>query len=209
MIDFADDTDLTRLAAGELSIDEENDVLIACEADPRHWRAVALAHIEFRQLSSVLDVEGDSLVDNGTTKVSQRDPTLSGSERRRNSLALVCAAAASLAFAVITAGMAGYWAGAQPNETTLANAADERPLVVEVTHSVPTTSEPIGAVASNPAMPELGQWRHPLINDRTRLVLRDLGLDVQEDLEIHVVDLDDGSTVALPNRHLKFVSLND
>lgn len=48
---------LMKFAAGELNRDEENELLLDCEAEPTRWREVALALIEEQRLAAALSAD--------------------------------------------------------------------------------------------------------------------------------------------------------
>lgn len=137
---------IERFAAGTMTAQEENDVLIDCELEPELWRDVALAFVEQRALKRALaDPLEEALVEPTTTasaghrsSESPREPsmlasTATGQRAAWRPAGLAIAASVLLALAI---GPAAYLLGSR--HTT---AASNRAAETQATFSAPTLKE--------------------------------------------------------------------
>jgi hypothetical protein len=216
-----DETTLARFAGGDMSIAEETEFLACCEIEPDLWRTAALALVEHRQVVSALrEFAGD-----------RSNPSINAASRTSSRIKMrwptMFAVAASL-LAIMVGGLSvAYRAGQrQSTDVQLVNrdspdaAAETAEPSVVVYLQTPNEPDYPGAVQDqSPAIPSTEEMAtrlaamnsRPVLPAEARSLLRQAGVEVDEEPVLYVLDDGSGERWAVPTRnlHLRFVNHQD
>lgn len=203
MLNLENEADLMRFAGEEMSLDEENDALLQCEANPELWRNVALAFIENRQLETSLKKIAASEAGTGqpTTQTSIRR----GWYERANIVMAAClffALGASISAIVML-----EFSRSDNTGSVAEKSKNKSPVLVYV--RPPVTNEAKQVRASYPAIEEIAELVQPMFNTEARELMRQSGLDVEERINVYYVESESGRPYAIPDRQIRFVEFKN
>jgi|GEM_PF-4188679 len=201
-----DNKTLARFASGEMNAAEESEFLARCEIEPNLWRTAALALVEHRQLVAALQEFSET--DESEPVVPVKQPA--GGLRMRWPTAAITAVAM---LAVMLGGISlAYRIGGDTN-ADLSQEADPSIIVClpsqDKNDTVDETAAPLQA-DMNPeaASTELAALNSsPVFPDEARSVLRQVGVEVEEEPVLYLFDYN-GESLMVPTRnfHLKYVN---
>ena len=216
-----DETTLARFAGGDMSIAEETEFLACCEIKPDLWRTAALALVEHRQVVSALREFAGGQNDSSMNATSR---TTRDSKMRWPTMLAV---AASL-LAIMVGGLsAAYRAGQlQSTDAQLVNrdlpdaAAETAESSVVVYLQTPNEPDYPGAAQDQwPTIPSTEEMAarlaamnsSPVLPAEARLLLRQVGVEVDEEPQLYHIDDGSGERWAVPTRnlHLRYVDHQD
>lgn len=193
-----------RYVDGELSFEEENDVLAMCERSPEHYRHLALAMIERRRVGQLLaEIDGLSVAcDEPLLSTAEVSPD---GEQRASTKAwmwLAVFAASLLCGAVLGYGIRGF-DGARPGDDLKIAAVPE--LDMEKSAVPATTDSDKSERLSNDLGGEetlVNLARHlkptPTLDEQAVRMLTDNGVDVQRHSHVFLFEVSDGRQLAIP-----------
>ena len=195
-MDIHDATILARFASGELSLADENRLLIQCEVEPGLWRKAALALVEHRRITDGLAEYSGSQQHNSRGQGSRKaaDPHLWHRGWR-------LAAAASLLFVIIGSIAIAYRTGQQHAQRADALPEESaRPIVVYITQPAPAAE--LQAADDSPGSGDelMFAAMQPVFPPEAQAILRDLGFEVEEEAQIQFVDGNNGHRRAISGR---------
>lgn len=213
-----DETVLAKFAAGDMSTAEETEFLACCEIEPDLWRAAALALVEHRQFTSALrefagDRSGSSINSSGRT-----------ADYWKTHWPTMLAVAASLLVVMLGGSTVAYWAGQHQRNDVLqvrqlpdgAVKTPDSPIVVYVQpprgRDLPQAAPPQApTIPSNEAL--AAQWAamnsRPVFPEEARALLRQVGVEVEEEPRLHILDDGSGQRWAVPERNFQLRCVND
>lgn len=205
-----DETVLARFASGDMSIEEETEFLAHCESQPELWRTAALALVEHRQIALAL---------RAFVNMQHTEPKKQGSRASRKMTVrwstLLFAAACLLGLMIGGVSLA-YWAGKHANP--LIAESENSPVFVHVQPPAEQFSPNIDhfqwpTMQSPEAIAERLAEVHsrPVFPGEARSILREVGVAVEEEPILYILDDGSGERFAIPSRnfHLRYVNHQD
>lgn len=218
MLNLKDEANLTRFVSEPLSIDEENDALMQCELNPELWRSVALAFVEHRQMESALADFAKN--DDSRTNITQTENspthhasnantpriTKRGTRYFTSSNVLTASLCFALGACLAAIGMLNRMQPMEPRPV-VEDVQQQGPVLVYVQQpdSIPVEEATNSAFEVN----EFERLLQPLFNSEARELMRQSGLDVEEEISLYYIEGGSGRPYAIPDRKIRFVQFQE
>jgi hypothetical protein len=225
---WLDESEITRLADGELDIESQNDILAKCEAAPDGYRIIALAFIENMRIANLLnDLDstsdpsdashiGCSLPQTQTQTLPQtvapiKKPNVDTAARSRawQRGAWLCSIAASLTIGILIGVRSP-----DPSDPRGGAAVNSSAPIVDSTNASLPAMNPVPQnemLANRPRARATAPYNQqtltslarelkpqPTLDDEAINLLRDNGLRVDRASHLFVFEMPDGNQLAVP-----------